>query len=73
MKPYPYLSRMAFDLLSIPLISAECERIFSRAKRFVPSERNRLKDDIIEAISYLKYWFAAEDAWKKAAGELSAY
>jgi hypothetical protein len=28
---------MTFDLLSIPLMSAECERIFSMTKRFIES------------------------------------
>jgi hypothetical protein len=51
---------MAFDLLSIPLMSAECERIFFFTKRFIPSDRNRLKDDIIEAISCLKHWYKAD-------------
>jgi hAT family C-terminal dimerisation region len=50
---------MAFDLLSISLMSAECERIFSFTKRFIPSDRNRLKDDVIEAMSYLKHWYKA--------------
>src|SRR5947208_10450886 len=30
---YPILSRMAFDLFSIPGMSAECERVFSQAKK----------------------------------------
>ncbi len=29
---FPILSRMALDLLSVPLMSAECERVFSAAK-----------------------------------------
>jgi hypothetical protein len=59
---YPRLSKMAFDLLSIPLMSAECERIFSMTKRFIPTDRNRLKDDVIEAMSSLKHWHKAEEA-----------
>lgn len=54
---FPQLSKMAFDLLSIPLMSAECERIFSVTKRFIPPDRNRLRDDIIEAMSSLKHWY----------------
>ena len=59
---------MAFDLLSIPLMSAECERIFSFTKRFIPSDRNRLKNDVIEAMSCLKYWYKADHA-KEAENE----
>jgi hypothetical protein len=44
---------MAFNLLSILLMSAECERVFSFTKRFIFSNRNRLKDDVIEAMSCL--------------------
>jgi hypothetical protein len=59
---------MAFDLLSILLISAECERIFFFTKRFIFSDRNRLKNDVIEAMSYLKHWYKADYA-KKAENE----
>jgi non-ribosomal peptide synthetase component F len=65
---YPRLSKMAFDLLSIPLMSAECERVFSVTKRFIPSDRNRLKDDVIEAMSCLKHWYKADHA-KEAENE----
>ena len=65
---YSRLSKMAFDLLSIPLMSAECERIFSFTKRFIPSDRNRLKDDVIEAMSCLKYWYKTDHA-KEAENE----
>jgi hypothetical protein len=57
---FPQLSKMAFDLLLIPLMSAECERIFSVTKRFIPPDRNRLRDDIIEAMSSLKHWFTMD-------------
>jgi hypothetical protein len=43
-------------------MSAECERIFSFTKRFIPSDRNKLKDDVIEAISCLKHWYMADEA-----------
>ena len=57
---YPRLSQMAFDLLSMPLMSAECERIFSKAKRFVTDDRARLNADIIEAMIFLKAGYEAE-------------
>ena len=59
---FPRFSKMAFDLLSIPLMSAECERIFSMTKRFIPPDRNRLRDDIIEAMSSLKHWYKMDKA-----------
>jgi hypothetical protein len=65
---YPRLLKMAFDLLSIPLMSAECERVFSFTKRFIPNNRNRLKDDVIEAMSCLKHWYTANHA-KEAENE----
>ena len=45
----PSLSRMALDLLSIPAMSAECERVFSSSKI--------LKDDIIETSECLNHWY----------------
>jgi hypothetical protein len=44
-----------FILGLAPGNQSECERIFSMIKRFIPSDRNRLKDDIIEAMSSLKH------------------
>lgn len=57
---YPVLSKMALDLLSIPLMSAECERVFSSAKTLVTERRNALKDDIIEACTVLRYYYKQE-------------
>jgi hypothetical protein len=57
---YPHLSKMAFDLLSIPLMAAECERVFSQAKRFIPDDRSKLKEDIIEAMVVLKGLYEVE-------------
>ena len=54
---YPSLARMAFDVLSIPAMSAECERTFSSAKLLITDRRARLKEDIIEASECLRAWF----------------
>jgi hypothetical protein len=64
---YPRLSRLAFDLLSIPLMSAECERVFSAAKRFVTDERNKLREDILEAMIVLRAQYKAEESEAKEA------
>jgi hAT family C-terminal dimerisation region len=53
----PDLARLALDMLSIPMMSAECERVFSSAKHLVTDSRNRLNSDIIEANECLRHWF----------------
>jgi hAT family C-terminal dimerisation region len=52
----PSLAQMALDLLAIPAMSAECERVFSSTKILISDHRNRLKDDIIEANECVRYW-----------------
>jgi hypothetical protein len=54
---YLLLATIAFDLFVMPGMSAECERVFSSAKRMIPDERYSLKCDIIEADQYVKSWF----------------
>jgi hypothetical protein len=46
---------MAFDVLSVPGMSAEVERIFSQAGRLITDARNRLSDDTIEACQVQHY------------------
>jgi len=53
---YPHLSKMALDILSIPAMSAECERVFSSSKLMVTDRRNRLMEDVIEAGECLRAW-----------------
>jgi hypothetical protein len=53
---YPKLAQMAYDLLSIPAMSAECERVFSQAKLVVNDTRNRMTDDTVDAIQCLRTW-----------------
>jgi hAT family C-terminal dimerisation region len=36
---------------------AECERVFSSAKKMMTTERNRLVEDIIQACERLKVWW----------------
>jgi hypothetical protein len=54
------MAQMAFDLLSIPAMSAECERVFSQTKLLITTQRRRLADDIVEAVECLKYWYMAK-------------
>jgi hypothetical protein len=49
---------MALDILSIPAISAEPERLFSSAKITITDRRNRLGIESIEAIKCLKSWLS---------------
>lgn len=51
---YPNLARMAVDLLSIPSMSAEPERVFSGARRTISWERMRLGSRVIEHTECLK-------------------
>jgi DNA-binding PadR family transcriptional regulator len=61
---YPNLSKMALDLLSIPAMSAEPERLFSDTKITLQDRRNRLGIDIIEAIECIKSWSKTRNlAW----------
>ena len=53
---YPRLSQMAFDLLSVPAMLTECERVFSQAKLTISSQRHSLTDVTINAIKCLKNW-----------------
>lgn len=53
---YPNLSRMALDILSIPCMSDEPERIFSLSGHLIAPRRSRLKPDIIEASECLGNW-----------------
>jgi hypothetical protein len=56
-KLYPNISIMAIDLLSIPAMSAEPERLFSRAKHTVSPLRQSLGAATINAAECLKSWF----------------
>ena len=55
-KRWPRLSQMAIDILSIPAMSAEPERVFSGARRTVSWERMQLGSESIEETECLKSW-----------------
>jgi hypothetical protein len=51
------LQRMAFDFLSIPCTSCECERAFSSARRTMTFDRMSLKEDTVEEVELLRNWW----------------
>jgi hypothetical protein len=56
---YPRLASMALEILNIPAMSAEVERVFTSAKQTITDRRAHLKFDIIEACECLNHWEAA--------------
>ena len=60
---YPGLTQWAYDVHSIPAMSAECERVFSSAGQLLTKQRNRLLDDVVEANECLLAWRRAELFW----------
>ena len=57
---YPNLSKMALNLLSIPAMSAEPERLFSSCKITITDRRNKLSVKVIEALECLRSWYKVE-------------
>jgi hypothetical protein len=65
---YPALSIMALDILSIPAMEAEPERVFSGAKNTMSDKRNSLGAETLEALESLKNWLGGHvttwlDSW----------
>ncbi len=52
---------MALDILSIPAMSTEPERLFSGAKISLTDRRNRIGDDLLQALECLKSWHKITD------------
>jgi hypothetical protein len=53
---WPRLSLMAIDILSIPPMSDEPERVFSGARRTVSWDRGQIEPQTIEMRECLKHW-----------------
>lgn len=60
-KLYPHLRIMALDILSIPAMAAEPERLFSSARIAITDRRGRLGIEPIEAIECLKSWLRKDN------------
>ena len=70
-KTYPNLSVMALDILSIPAMAAEPERLFSGAKITIIDRRNSLEIEAIEAIECLKSWLRKDSvSWVDVADSM---
>jgi hypothetical protein len=53
---WPFLSKLALEILSIPAMSDEPERVFSGARRTISWERAQLGVDQVERMECLKHW-----------------
>jgi hAT family C-terminal dimerisation region len=51
---------MALDILSIPAMSTELERIFSSCEHLLSDRKSRTGDDLIEAIECLRSWWGQD-------------
>jgi hypothetical protein len=55
-REWPQLTAMAFDFLSIPAMSAECERVFSACSRMTTAQSSRLSGETLWYTECLKNW-----------------
>jgi hypothetical protein len=58
-KDYPRLSRMALDVMTVPAMSAEVQRLFSAVGLMVTPLRSRLDASTIGVIQILRSWLRA--------------
>ena len=55
---WPILSQFATEMLSIPPMSDEVERVFSGGRRTISWDRSRLNPETIEAIECFQHWLS---------------
>lgn len=53
------MQKFAYDLLSIPSMSAEDERVFSETGQYISDNRYSLGADIVEALECNNRWIKA--------------
>lgn len=57
---FPVLSQFACDVLLVPLSSVSSEATFSSAERIIEERRSSLTSQMVETLTCLKDWEAAE-------------
>ena len=62
MNTFPVLSRMARDVLTIPVSTIASEQVFNHSGRVLKEQRARLSEDVLEAQMCIKNW---EDARRR--------
>jgi hypothetical protein len=53
---YPALSQLALDILAIPAMAADCERVFSLSKLAMTSQCQSMHPETLEFLQCLKNW-----------------
>jgi hypothetical protein len=53
---YPSLSKLALDVLSIPVSSYKCERLFSELGNLLEQQRRRIGPQLLAAIQCVRRW-----------------
>ncbi len=52
---------MALDILSIPIMSIEPERVFSSIRIQLTNRRNKMTIEVLESLECLKSWLKLKD------------
>jgi hypothetical protein len=53
---YPQLSRFAIDILTIPALSCECERLFSELGDLLEPKRCAISGELLAALQLIRSW-----------------
>jgi hypothetical protein len=66
---YPVLSIMAKDILTFPVSTVSSESTFSMTGRIIEERRRKLRLDMVEMLTCIKDWEAAEARLHQAVGD----
>jgi hypothetical protein len=58
MNPWPGMRQQILDVLSIPAMSTELERVFSHGKLTITPMRNRLSEQTVAMLELLRHWWS---------------